>query len=289
MATPAPKVAVVTGSNKGIGFAIVEGLLKQKFPGDVYLTSRDVKRGQDAVKKLNDLGLHPKFHQLDICDQSSIDAFKKHLESTYGGIDVLVNNAGFAYNCDATEPMHVQAKDTIAINYYGTKRCCDALLPLLKDGSRVVTVSSSCGFLGRIQFPALKDKFASSDSTLQVSELDALMEDFIESAEAGNHSEKGWPDSTYVVSKVGLSALTRIQNREVQKSMGSKAGILINHVHPGYVDTDMSSHKGPKTPQEGAAAAIYLATLPPNSTLTGKYIWHDCQEVDWVNGPLPAV
>ena len=77
MATGAPKVAVVTGSNKGIGFAIVEGLLKQKFPGDVYLTARDVKRGQDAVKKLNDLGLHPKFHQLDICDQSSIDAFKK--------------------------------------------------------------------------------------------------------------------------------------------------------------------------------------------------------------------
>ena len=77
MATPAPKVAVVTGSNKGIGFAIVEGLLKQKFPGDVYLTARDVKRGQDAVAKLNDLGLHPKFHQLDICDQASIDAFKK--------------------------------------------------------------------------------------------------------------------------------------------------------------------------------------------------------------------
>ena len=69
----------------------------------------------------------------------------------YGGgqcIDVLVNNAGFAFKNAATEPIHVQAKETIAINYFGTKQCCEALFPLLKDGARVVNISSSCGFLG---------------------------------------------------------------------------------------------------------------------------------------------
>ena len=45
------KVAVVTGSNKGIGFAIVRALCK-KFDGDVYLTSRDEGRGKDAVETL---------------------------------------------------------------------------------------------------------------------------------------------------------------------------------------------------------------------------------------------
>ena len=47
------KVAVVTGSNKGIGYEIVRGLLQQKFEGDVFLTSRSEERGLEAVEKLN--------------------------------------------------------------------------------------------------------------------------------------------------------------------------------------------------------------------------------------------
>jgi len=280
------KVAIVTGSNKGIGFAIAEGLLK-KFDGAVYLTARDVNRGESAVKKLESKGLLPKFYQLDITDIDSVKAFRDHIKNEYGGIDVLVNNAGFAYKCDATEPIHVQAKDTIAVNYFGSKQCCEILFPLLRDGARVVNVSSSCGFLQRILSPELRAKLASSDTSLEVNELDDLMNDFVSSTASGNHSEKGWPNSTYVVSKVGLSALTRIQNREMQKS--ALKDVAINHVHPGYVDTDMSSHKGPLSPEEGAVSSIYLALLPPGTSITGKYIWKDCQEVDWVNGPLTSV
>ena len=73
-----PKVAVVSGSNKGIGLAIVEGLLKS-FEGVVYLTARDVVRGQEAVKFLNEKGLKPNFHQLDISDKSSIEAMRDHV------------------------------------------------------------------------------------------------------------------------------------------------------------------------------------------------------------------
>jgi len=280
------KVAIITGSNKGIGFAIVQGLLK-KFDGDVYLTARDVGRGQSAVQALNDQGFQPKFHQLDISDKASIETLKEHLLKTYGGIDILVNNAGFAFKNSATEPMHVQAKETIAINYFSTKQCCDILFPILKDGARVVNVSSSAGFLGHIPSPALKMKFAASDSSLQIDELDQLMNDFIAATEEGCHAAKGWPNSTYVVSKVGLSALSRIQNREMQKSRG-QSGIAINHVHPGYVDTDMTSHKGHLTIEQGAMAPLKLALLPPKSDTTGKYFWYEGQEVDWVNGPLPG-
>ena len=49
------------------------------------------------MKALNKEGLHPKFHQLDITDKASIDRVKTFLQSTYGGIDVLVNNAAIAY------------------------------------------------------------------------------------------------------------------------------------------------------------------------------------------------
>lgn len=93
MSSSGTRVAVVTGSNKGIGFAIVRDLCKQ-FTGDVYLTARDEGRGKAAVALLNAEGLSPKFHQLDITSQESIDALKKFVLEKYGGIDVLVNNAG---------------------------------------------------------------------------------------------------------------------------------------------------------------------------------------------------
>ena len=105
------KVAVVTGSNKGIGLAVVEGLLKQ-FDGIVYLTSRDLKRGQDAVEGLRAKGLNPQFHQLDVRDESSVEALRDYLLLKHGGIDILVNNAGIAYQ-GFPKPMDVMARDTI--------------------------------------------------------------------------------------------------------------------------------------------------------------------------------
>ena len=60
----------------------------------------------------------------------------------------------------------------------------------------------------------LRAKFSSSHSTLTVDELSKLMTDFVEATEAGNWAELGWPSSTYVVSKIGLCALSVIQQRE---------------------------------------------------------------------------
>ena len=68
----------------------------------------------------------------------------------------------------------------------------------------------------------------------------------------------------------------------------AKDGILINHVHPGYVDTDLTSHTGPLTIDEGAKSSVYAALLPKRATEPhGAFIWCDCQLVDWVNGPMP--
>lgn len=280
------KVAVVTGSNKGIGLAIVKGLIG-KFDGDVILTSRSEERGHAAIDQLKTEGLEAKFHQLDIDDYPSVERLRDFLQENYGGLDLLVNNAAIAFKNDAPEPFGVQAKVTIETNYFSVKKSCEILFPLLRDGARVVNVSSSAGFLGHIKDPELHAKFASSDSALSVDELTALLKNFISAAEAGDHQSKGWPNSTYVVSKIGLSSLTRIQQREFDQD--SRKDLVINHVHPGYVDTDMSSHKGHLSPEEGARSSIFAALLPPNTDIKGKYIWRDCSIVDWVNGPLPAI
>nr|XP_042114874.1 carbonyl reductase [NADPH] 3-like [Peromyscus maniculatus bairdii] len=89
------QVALVTGGNRGIGFAITRDLCR-KFSGDVVLTARDEAPGQAAVQQLQAEGLSPRFHQLDIDDPQSIRALRDFLLEEYGGLDVLVNNAGIS-------------------------------------------------------------------------------------------------------------------------------------------------------------------------------------------------
>lgn len=64
--------------------------------GDI-LIARDEQRGHDAVKQLESEGLTSTFHQLDIVSPESIERMKKFLVEKYGGLDLLVNNAGIAY------------------------------------------------------------------------------------------------------------------------------------------------------------------------------------------------
>ena len=69
------KRIIVTGGNKGIGFAIVKGLV-EKFDGAVYLTARSIERGNNAVKELEKSGINASFHQLDIDDRNSIEKLR---------------------------------------------------------------------------------------------------------------------------------------------------------------------------------------------------------------------
>lgn len=278
------RVAIVTGANKGIGLAIVRGLAKV-FQGDVYLTARSSERGLAAVQMLmkEDLVVH--FHQLDIDNTQSIETLRDFMKEKYGGIDVLVNNAAIAFKGNATEPFGHQAEVTLKTNFWSLKNTCDILFPILKPGARVVNMSSSAGFLARMggsgpANAALKQTLGDPD--LKIEKLEELMLDFVASAKAGNHAEKGWPNSTYSVSKVGVSALSRIQQREF--NLDPDSDYVVNHVHPGYVDTDMTSHKGPLTIDEGARSSLFAAMLPANTDVKGQYIWEDCKVLDWVKG-----
>lgn len=269
------RVAVVTGGNKGIGFAIVKALCEQ-FNGIVYLTARDVTRGQNAVKQLEDQGLTPKFHQLDVTNENSISVFRDYLQKTYGGLDVLVNNAAIAFKMDATEPFSVQAEETVGVNYFALRKVCSLLYPLLKPHARIVHVSSSSGKLSLIPSESLRKQFSNSDLTEE--ELDNIMNKFVNAAKDKNLGND-WPNSAYVVSKVGVSALARVHQKMFNSD--TREDLVVNAVHPGYVDTDMTSHKGTLTPDQGAEAPVFAALLPENTDIKGKYIWYDKSLVEW--------
>ncbi|XP_065208815.1 carbonyl reductase [NADPH] 3-like isoform X3 [Planococcus citri] len=232
------KVAVVTGGNKGIGYATVEGLC-QNFPGDVFLTARDEGRGLAAITSLNEVA--------------------------------------------ATYPFAVQAKETILVNYFGTRKVCDVMFPILRPHARVVHLSSAYAHLLRIPSEALRKKLWADNLT--VDHLDGLMSDFVRSAEQDNKVDIDWGVSAYSLSKVGLSALARIQQREFLNDQ--RADIVVNSVHPGYVVTDMTNHKGTLTIEQvllipGAEPSLYAALLPENITEPkGAHILQNKTIVDW--------
>ncbi|XP_054264351.1 carbonyl reductase [NADPH] 3-like [Macrosteles quadrilineatus] len=275
---PSTKVAVVTGSNQGIGYSIVQNLCNQ-FPGVVYLTSRDEKKGRAAVENLRKLSLSPEYHQLDVLDEESVLRFAKYLKEKHGGIDILVNNAAMAYQVDSPEPFGEQAETCLATNYFGLLRVCDAIFPLLRPHARVVNMSSCEGHLSKIPGQNIRDKL--TDPTLTVDRLTALVREFIESAKAGTYHETGWGRSSYRVSKNAVNALTFVQQREFDRD--HRPDIVVNSVHPGFCSTNITQFRGVLTPEQGAEAPTYLALLPPDvKEPRGQFVWKDKTVVSWV-------
>ena len=93
------KTALVTGANKGIGLATVEGLAKQGYK--VWLGSRDFSRGQSTVEQLRAKGLDVHLLMLDVAEDSSVMKAASALADQTGHLDVLINNAGVALNLES--------------------------------------------------------------------------------------------------------------------------------------------------------------------------------------------
>lgn len=81
--------------------------------------------------------------------------------------------------------------------------------------------------------------------------------------------------------------LTIIQQRNFDGNSGKK-GLNVNAVHPGYVDTDMTSHKGNLTIEQGAEAPLHLALLPENDPTKGCFVWFNKEIVNWFGNSTSA-
>ncbi|KAL7060746.1 hypothetical protein AAHC03_010088 [Spirometra sp. Aus1] len=274
------KLAIVTGANKGVGHGVVERLLQCLTPQSewhVFLTARNVSLGKAAVEEFAKRGLHAKFHQLDITDKASRDAFADYIKSNYpDGINILVNNAGIAYKHDSTAPFGEQARVTLATNYFATLDMCNTFLPLMAKNSRLVNVSSMMSVMTLKKLgDDLYEKFV---KPMTMEQLNDLMHDFIKRAESDDLASAGWPQTAYGVSKLGLTKATFILAEQLKTD---PRRIIINACCPGYVDTDMSSHKGTKTILEGAETPVYLATLPEGATEPYGLMISECKPMSW--------
>jgi NAD(P)-dependent dehydrogenase (short-subunit alcohol dehydrogenase family) len=141
------KCALVTGSNKGIGFAIVQGLLKHGF--EVILAARSLDKAKDAIAQLGFSNVRPL--ELDISNDQSIQAAVETLSQDIDSLDVLINNAGI-YPDQGVDILTVSRElltQTMNTNAFGAIRVTQAFLPLLSkvSNARVINVSSGYGQL----------------------------------------------------------------------------------------------------------------------------------------------
>ncbi|KAF9420552.1 hypothetical protein HW555_003302 [Spodoptera exigua] len=271
----ADKIAVVTGASKGLGFAIVKGLC-QKFNGVVYLTARNEKNGLDAVKKLNDLGLKPQFHQLDVSDEKSVQTFASYIKNKHGGLDVLVNNAAIL-EWDEVYPSYEAAKRNIDINYKSLLTLEKYVYPLLRDGARVVNISSSCGHLSNLKKQSWIRMLQDPDLTTE--QINQFVDEYLESVKNGTFNKNDFADegkhAEHRVSKIALTALTMVQQRKYEDR-----NISINAVHPGHMKTEMAQGGGETEPDHSAELVLYLI-LDASPKLRGTFMWHDRRLIDW--------
>jgi NAD(P)-dependent dehydrogenase (short-subunit alcohol dehydrogenase family) len=222
-------IALVTGANKGIGLATVRRLAERGWT--VLLGARDARRGAAAAAGLDgDVTVLP----LDVTSDESVASAAKEVESRYGRLDVLVNNAGIVGPLVAA--LDTGAEEMLACyatNVFGPVRVTRAFVPLLRRSAapRIVMVSSGMGSLT-----------ITGDPERLESQIVAL---------------------TYPSSKAALNMIMSQYARALPE-------FRINAADPGYTATDLNGHSGVQTVEEGSDAVVALATVAPDGP-TGRF------------------
>ena len=236
-------IALVTGANKGIGYAIAAGL--GALGWSVGVGARDERRREEAVAKLVAAGVQAFGVALDVTDDASVTAAAHQLEARAGRLDVLINNAGVAGGWpDAPTALTPEAvRRVVETNVIGPIRVTNAMLPLLRRSAhpRIVNQSSHVGSLTLQTTPGL---------------------------------DLGGTSGGYAPTKTYLNAVTVQYAKEL-----ADTSILVNLACPGYVATDLNGFHGTQTAEQGAAIAVRLATLPDDGPTGG--VFDDAGIVPW--------
>lgn len=146
------KVAIVTGSSSGIGYATSLLLARNRF--HTYATMRNIEKSADIQEITNKERLSLQVIQLDVNDDASIRNSIKRIERENERIDVLINNAGYGL-VGAFEDLSVEEiKSQFETNFFGVIRLTQQVLPIMRKQKSGTIVNVSSG-AGRIGFPGM--------------------------------------------------------------------------------------------------------------------------------------
>lgn len=143
------RVAVVTGGNGGIGYAMAEGLAQAG--AAVAITGRNATKGEAAAEQLRSAGARALFVESDVADRNSNLRMVESVTSALGDIAILVNNAGL-HVANASNVMTSEQWDAdISVNLTGAFLCCQAVYPSMvrRGGGKIINIASVGAFLGQ--------------------------------------------------------------------------------------------------------------------------------------------
>ncbi|WP_017588968.1 SDR family oxidoreductase [Nocardiopsis ganjiahuensis] len=235
------RTSVVTGANRGLGFATARALAEA---GDtVVIAARDEAAARTAAEKLNAEGHSARFVRLDVDSPASARAAAEQVGQWGDHIDVLVNNAGIlpeATDAEQREFAGVELFEaTFRTNVFGPVAVIEAFLPLLRasGAGRVVNVSSRMGSL----------------------------------------TDHGDPESPYHGTAVPAYRSSKAALNSITVSLANQlAGtpVKVTSVCPGFVQTELTpGNKGqaPLTPEQAVAPILAAASLPAHAP-SGTFI-----------------
>lgn len=253
---------LVTGANKGIGLAIVEAILTDHDDTFVYLGSRAPERGRAAALGL--IGKRAAFEEriepvaLDVASDASVSDARGRVAESLRGEELygIVNNAGIGgSNADLAA--------VFGTNTLGVRRVCEAFVPLIATGGRVVNVTSAAGPSFVATCSPERQRFF-LDAELTWERLAAFIAECVKIAgDPSAFAAKGLGNGdAYGLSKACANTYTMILARE-------QPGLHVNACTPGFILTDMTrryaestgkppAELGMKTPAEGAKAPLHL-------------------------------
>lgn len=246
MPTTASYIVLITGAGReeGIGYGLAKAMLAQGF--EVVLTARNRQVAETLTSNLP-VGQAPVVGvDLDITDEASVQQLAEFIESRFGRLDILINNAGSGFDYGIS-PLHTDftvTRQAFETNLFGTWRMIKAMHPLLllSNRPRIVNISSGAGSF--------------SHPVFGMPTHPALM-------------------TSYGLSKLALNGLTVQLARELKPE-----GILINAVNPGFVATAPGMESmGARSVASSVDSIIWAATLPDGGP-TGQF-FEDRQPIGW--------
>ncbi len=221
------KVAVVTGASRGIGQAIAVGYAAAG--ASVCCAARSEANLEAVVTHIKREGGQAAAMVTDVLHEDSVQQMFKQTVSTFGGLDILVVNAGGNFDKQSVEESDSDDwKRTIELNLFGAYYCIKAAIPHLKvrGAGKIITIGSGLG-------------------------------------------HNGIPnDSAYACSKAALWMLTRVVAQELATESISVNELIPGPVQTS-MSTDSfrknvveKQHEWLKNPQDVVPLALFLATQP---------------------------
>lgn len=244
------RVAIVTGGANGIGLSTARRLAESG--AKVAIWDRVAEAGHAAADALTAAGHDVLFVMTDVTDRSSVDAAVSATVARFGGIDILINNAGITRDAQL-----VKVKDgvvtggmsdtdfdaVVAVNLKGVYTCTQAVVPhlLARGGGRIVNASSVV-------------------------------------AANGNFGQ-----TNYVATKAGVVGMTQVWAREL-----GRRGITVNAIAPGFIATDMTASM-PAAVLDGMKAHTPVGRLGSPDDVANAYCFLASDAAAFINGAVLAV